>query len=197
MHRTPYVFGIGLPKTGTNSLTAALNILGIPTVHNRYQGTKINCLISANQSNNKKLLDPIDQEYQGFTDFDGFEYYETLYTQYPDSVFINTQRDAVSWFNSRAISRKIKHSERRVFSYQDVCSISDEYVELLAQYFEKTREIQEFFRDKPHRYLELDICAGDGWEKLCEFLNLPAPRDPFPWIKRSRDRLQHTHKRPR
>lgn len=26
----------------------------------------------------------------------------------------------------------------------------------------------------------MDICAGEGWEKLCVFLNVPVPNAPFP-----------------
>ena len=26
----------------------------------------------------------------------------------------------------------------------------------------------------------MNICAGDGWERLCEFLDVPVPDVPFP-----------------
>ena len=32
----------------------------------------------------------------------------------------------------------------------------------------------------PERLLVMDICAGEGWEKLCPFLGLPAPDSAFP-----------------
>jgi hypothetical protein len=36
------------------------------------------------------------------------------------------------------------------------------------------------FRDEPGRLLEFDLWAGDGLEKLCRFLRVPPPAEPFP-----------------
>jgi hypothetical protein len=35
------------------------------------------------------------------------------------------------------------------------------------------------------RLLVIDVCAGEGWGKLCPFLGRPAPRHLFPWENRS------------
>jgi hypothetical protein len=32
----------------------------------------------------------------------------------------------------------------------------------------------------PERLLVMDIAAGEGWEKLCPFLGVPIPPEPFP-----------------
>jgi hypothetical protein len=50
---------------------------------------------------------------------------------------------------------------------------------------EHEREVEAFFADAPQRLLVLDICAGEGWEKLCPFLGRPVPRQPFPWDHRT------------
>ena len=47
-------------------------------------------------------------------------------------------------------------------------------------YEEHERGVREYFRERPGDLLVMDICAGDGWEKLCPFLGLPAPPAPFP-----------------
>jgi hypothetical protein len=31
------------------------------------------------------------------------------------------------------------------------------------------------------RLLELDVFSGDGWEKLCRFVDRPIPSVAFPW----------------
>jgi len=174
----PYVFGIGLPKTGTCSLTAALNTLGIPSLHFTYQETKMSHLVKTNQTKNKNLLDPIDQQYRGFIDFNGFDYYETLITQYPNSVFIYTKREFVSWFRSRVFNHRMKILNGRE---RDFGNIDQAHISMVQHYFKHNKKIPEFFRDNPqHRYLEMDICAGDGWDKLCNFLELPVPQQPFP-----------------
>jgi hypothetical protein len=41
--------------------------------------------------------------------------------------------------------------------------------------------VRQFFADKPAgKLLELAICEGEGWEKLCPFLDVPVPAVPFP-----------------
>jgi hypothetical protein len=179
----PYVFGIGFPKTGTSSLTDALNILDIPTVHSCIERgkskkkIKIKTVVSDNQEHRRNLLHSIDQEYRGFTDFGGEYTYQELYTQYPDSLFIYTTREFVSWFESFVIHYRKKIVKFGSQRFQD----SDlEHVNMVKRYFERTEAIRKFFRDKQDQYLELDICAGEGWEKLCGFLKVAVPAEPFP-----------------
>jgi hypothetical protein len=38
--------------------------------------------------------------------------------------------------------------------------------------------------------LVMDVFAGDGWEKLCEFLNAPVPSCDFPHRKSARGRAK-------
>jgi hypothetical protein len=40
--------------------------------------------------------------------------------------------------------------------------------------------VDAFFAAQPSRLLRLDICAGEDWQALCQFLSLPAPEEPFP-----------------
>jgi hypothetical protein len=45
------------------------------------------------------------------------------------------------------------------------------------------RDVQEYFKDRPADLLVMNICAGEGWEKLCPFLNRDAiPSRDFPFI---------------
>ncbi len=37
-----------------------------------------------------------------------------------------------------------------------------------------------YFRHKGRDLLVIDICGGEGWERLCEFLDVPVPDVPFP-----------------
>jgi hypothetical protein len=36
-----------------------------------------------------------------------------------------------------------------------------------------------FFSDKPNKLLIMDIYKGDGFDKLCPFLNLPIREEKF------------------
>ena len=49
-------------------------------------------------------------------------------------------------------------------------------------YERHVREVEEYFKQRPRDLLVLDVCAGEGWEKLCAFLNKPVPPGPFPFI---------------
>jgi hypothetical protein len=42
------------------------------------------------------------------------------------------------------------------------------------------REVQAYFSARPDDLLVLNITSGEGWEKLCPFLERPLPRGPFP-----------------
>jgi Sulfotransferase domain len=37
-----------------------------------------------------------------------------------------------------------------------------------------------YFENRPGKLLVIDICNGDGYEKLCPFLGLPTINEAFP-----------------
>ncbi len=41
-------------------------------------------------------------------------------------------------------------------------------------------DVCTWFKDRPADMLVLNVCKGDGWDKLCQFLNLPVPSKEFP-----------------
>jgi hypothetical protein len=47
-------------------------------------------------------------------------------------------------------------------------------------YDEHVARVRRYFADRPGDLLELDICAGEKWERLAPFLGLPIPDGPFP-----------------
>ena len=184
-----YVFNIGLNRSGTTSLTKALNILNIPSIHYTSDGTvwhqnqtrQIEKLIQENLANNNKLLQGLDKKFMGFSDFNGEFYFTKLYKQYPHSKFILTSRPVEDWI------RSVVHMER----YQKPQSYSNSKLELLQlrekvkHYFNTKKRVKSFFEDKPGKLLEIDIPSGDGWEVLCTFLGKPIPNIPFPYLNQS------------
>ncbi len=52
-----------------------------------------------------------------------------------------------------------------------------------ARFAERRRSyelgVQRHFAARPEKLLVLDVCNGEGWEKLCAFLGLEAPKEPF------------------
>jgi Sulfotransferase domain len=43
------------------------------------------------------------------------------------------------------------------------------------------------FRAREDDPLVLDVCDGEGYERLSPFLGVPAPSERFPWEGRGRD----------
>ena len=51
---------------------------------------------------------------------------------------------------------------------------------LTASFHRHHADVRRDFADRPDDLLEMDITAGDGWDKLCPFLSVPVPEAAFP-----------------
>jgi tetratricopeptide (TPR) repeat protein len=187
----PKLFGIGLSKTGTTTLAAALTLLGFHTLHG------INPLTGEVISDDDLVI------FDAFTDTPISARFESFYEQFPNSRFILTIRPFDDWVQS--ISRhwrrhlgtsdfgaiKAAMAEPKAFHYgiefrninRSLYFNFSSYREAFDAYEQRVRR---FFQDKPaDRFLELNIIGGDGWSKLCAFLGRDVPSVPFPWENRS------------
>lgn len=160
------IFGIGLPKTGTSSLAKAVKILG----HNALHDYKlVERTVHKNISDQKRMLRGLHDEYTAFFDYPIDISFNTLDIQYPGSKFILTERDFDSWIRSRQAHA---HRYNNSFDYD-----SDK-----AFYTRHYKFVPFYFSDRPDDLLRFNIWEGDGWDKLCKFLNAPVPVDiDFPW----------------
>jgi hypothetical protein len=178
------VFGLGLSKTGTSSLGEALNMLGISTIQYPHDQKTLAEL----RSGNYKLS--ILGEYQGIVDITVAPYYAQLDRIYPNSKFILTVRDKHSWLRSieahwRSKSGRMnkdpQYKEFTEFIYACLYGSLEYHKDrFLYVYDTHVRNVQDYFRSRPEDLLVLDICGGDGWEKICPFLGLSIPRARFP-----------------
>ena len=96
--------------------------------------------------------------------------------------FILLQRDIKSWIKSHEYHFSTEKNSKAftpIFSYQDrKQGIIDKHVV-------KHDEIKKYFRGRPDDLLVMNICAGEGWDKLCPFLGLPVPKRSFPHANKS------------
>lgn len=178
------VFGIGLSKTGTTSLGIALNNLGIRTIDFPHDPVTLQQL----EDGDYRLR--VLEQYQGATDTPVAPYYAQLDKIYPGSKFILTVRDKEPWLRSVEEHWKFSHEwatchrDFRRFTYFMHAvvygSYSFEKDRFSHVYDQHTRNVLEYFKNRPGDLLVLDVCNGDGWEKLCPFLGLSAPDEPFP-----------------
>jgi len=171
--RQTRVFGIGLSRTGTTSLTEALRILGWEANHWSRTGD-LDEMLSAPAA----------------TDINIACRWKFLAHLFPDAYFILTVRDINEWQESM---------ERHLARYRDMAtrlwgkecmfrcygSCEPTSQELEDAYFNHYHEVTgRALEDDSFKLLEMNICAGDGWETLCPFLGVPEPDVPFPWENR-------------
>jgi hypothetical protein len=186
------VFGLGLSKTGTTSLAAALNILGVKTIHFPHDEQTLSELKNAEYR--LSILD----DYDGAVDAPIPPYFAQLDVVYPGSKFILTIREKTSWLRSveQHWTRRANKRRRRELSEFDAFvravvfgTVGFNPDRFSYVYDTHERNVREYFKDRPGDLLILDICGGDGWDALCEFLGLPVPPVPFPHERKGDNRL--------
>jgi len=193
------IIGAGLGRSGTRSLHEALTMLGYRSLH--FDQTRLNdVLIGAESKPDFRRYDDVD----AVTDLPASWFYRELFAAYPDSKVILTVRDPEEWWRSilahftyysvREDSR-MKHKIGKFLGLRGL--MEDDY----HQFRRRLRNLvygsptpKEFLYKKrfadhnnlviatipADRLLIMDVCAGDGWEKLCPFLSVPIPNTPFP-----------------
>ena len=178
------IFGLGLSKTGTSSLGDALNELGFPTIHYPFDELTYNEL----RQGNYQLS--ILNKYRGIVDIPVAPYYAQLDAAYPGSKFILTVRDVESWLRSAE-----KHWELMMTwwdNYPDFKKFHEFISVAVYGCIDFSRErfrfvyqthllnIKNYFSERKDDLLVMDICDGEGWRSLCDFLHVPVPAIPFP-----------------
>jgi 3'-phosphoadenosine 5'-phosphosulfate (PAPS) 3'-phosphatase len=175
---TPKIFGIGLSKTGTTSLANALQILGYKTKDN------IGVVKYAAGDLSSMDLNVVDA-HDAVTDTPIPSFYRELDATYPGSKFILTVRDSKGWSTScrkqftRPHTERQNEAHRRLFSDLYGTDVFEE--EGFASGYRRFVDgVRDYFKGRPQDLLVLDVSGGEGWEKLCAFLNRPVPDIPFP-----------------
>ena len=68
--------------------------------------------------------------------------------------------------------------------YESVTFDRDKFV---AAYHRHHENVRRYFKNRPADLLEMNIVDGEGWGKLCPFLELPIPAEPFPHANKRTD----------
>lgn len=184
----PKVFGLGLSRTGTRSLTHALQMLGWDCSH--YPTDEDTYTELSNGQYDLTLL----KHHDGLTDITCVPYYQQFDKQYPGSKFVLTVRDKESWLNScrnhwfnRPAFGEAEDPDQEVHFlvrqllraavYGCYTFVPDRFSWV---YDRHVAEVTAYFKDRPEDLLIIDVCAGDGFEKLAPFLGAAIPSEPFP-----------------
>lgn len=164
------IIGIGLSRTGTTSLTRAIQMLGLSCVHYPFSIDQVHSNDAA-------------------TDITCLLWLDELLEQYPDAKLIWTERELDSWLASCAVKAS-RDAPKPPTSFM----VSVRRQIFGADYFDETlwrsayaRNVQLAERlSRNYSMIKMNICDGNGWEVLCPFLGKPIPSKAFPWeFKRS------------
>lgn len=190
----PRVFGIGMNKTGTSSLHAAVSHLGYRSVH--HGDAELRRAIETARDEGRPMLSDVDPDLDAFCDIpamtDGFAELDRCY---PGSKFVLTVRQVDAWVTSRV--RHVENNRRRRELGLDHGNFLEVDVDTwLAERDRHHDAVLSHFAGRPDDLLVIDLCAGQGWERLAPFLGWGRlPERTFPWENRtvdidgSRDRL--------
>ncbi len=183
------IFCIGINKTATTSLEVAWRILGYDNIYSP-NSTRNQEIVYAGLNKDYSLIFRVIKHFELFKDrpFNTVKMYKMLDKHFLDCKFILTTRDEESWWNSTnkwlsfnnsyhptddirlfKIDLYKKHFETNTFSKES----------FIKYYREYNNEVREYFKGNPN-FLEMNICDGDGWDKLCPFLGVEIPDRPFP-----------------
>lgn len=161
------IFGIGLTRTGTTSLTEALKILGYSVVH---------CPMSYEEI----------EDHDASTDTAVAARFEFLDLLYPDSKFILTIRDLDSWIDSAAFLRR--SSNDPIWKLETRSKLWGSFVfnreKFIEGYHKHHSKVLHHFRNRPNDFLILDLNATEKFKKICSFLDKPIPSDDYPHLNK-------------
>ena len=173
------IFGVGLSRTGTTSLHMALLLMGKASIHYPLNAAPYWL------AGDFYLYDPL-AEFDACLDIPTSAYFRELDKAYPGSRFILTVRNEDQWASSieRLYANLPKSSQHtqlrdmvRLVTYGTVNFHSDRYRRIFNEHNDA---VQAYFKNRPDALLVMDISAGDGWEKLCPFVEEKIPTVEFP-----------------
>jgi hypothetical protein len=201
------LIGAGMPRTGTLTQKVALEMLGLgPCYH------MVDVLADLDQAKLwQRALDgeaPWEQIFAGFdstVDWPGGYFYRELIDVYPEAKVLLSVRDPQAWERSmRDTVWAVRHGESlvRLLSsaqahvnpqWRGFLEMIDRLVwegegtfasghaepeQLIDTMIRHNREVEE--NVPPERLLVWSV--EQGWGRLCKFLEVPVPEQPFPHV---------------
>jgi hypothetical protein len=179
------IFGIGLHKTATTSLSRALSILGLDAAH-WPSGSWVRDVWDEMNGQGRSLT--LERHY-ALCDLPFPILYRQLDTAYPGSKFILTTRDERDWL--RSVKRHWDPAYNKTRGDWDKWPISNRLHQalygrktfdsetMLYRYRQHNAEVREYFRNRPADLLDMNM-ERDGWPELCAFLGKQIPSAPYP-----------------
>ena len=208
------IIGAGLPRTGTNTLREALEILGFSkTYHMKHllvhpEDLHYWATLKATGTTDWEAL---YDGYQATVDFPCYPWYKEHMKQYPDAKVILSLRPFEKWYTSyhstiwkaqnppeaeRAAMGERIAADPRLQSVMKVMGFSKQVMS--QDHFQGKFLDKEFMEKLFNEYNEevkgyvpadklLVFDVTEGWEPLCKFLNAEVPNEPLPHTNKKED----------
>jgi hypothetical protein len=206
------IFHIGLNRTGSRSLVKALYTLGIPAIHYNESMDYYDPSVEDNDwiRTKKRLFDKkefemilslgrnplkelgLDTQFDAFFDYPFLtqEFLKKIPTLYSNSLFIYLQVEFEDYWKSRVNRYKIQNGKGWDFdeykNFDDFLDSKNTFKTIFDDTIGFTEKI--ILNNKKENVLIMNIITGDGWDKLCKFLNMDIPNKSFPHIGHHRQR---------
>ena len=163
------VFCLGISKTGTKSWHIAMGNLGYKSIHNGGRPIDMDMLNS----------------YDAFSDSNTCWFkYDVLYEDIPNSKFVLSVRDKETWIGKILTWYNPKFKQSYIKWHRDgIYDLRMDTTEELSEFFDTyVNDIIEYFKDKQDRFIIHDVFSGDGYKKLCEFLEIESCCNNVWWM---------------
>jgi Sulfotransferase domain len=188
------VVGAGLGRTGTHSLKIALEqLLGGPCYHMMETFGRPDDIPVWHRAVNGDMPDWNDflSEYRASVDWPAGAFWREIWAANPDAVVLLSSRDSDGWWKS---------ATNTIFHIADLdmpgdvpqaqkAMALDMFAKRFTPNWQDEAEAKRAFdahnadvRASVPADRLIDYRPGDGWESICEKLELPVPSEPFPHV---------------
>jgi hypothetical protein len=199
------VIGIGMHRTGSMSVKAALERLGFgPCYHGMEalrRGRDGDHWLAAYEAGGAFDWPVIFDGYRATMDWPTIHFWEQLAAAYPAAKILLTERDPERWWDSHVrmfelgaeLERELTDEQRRWadesgFARMQAALGTTVAATFEGQVFDKAHCLRVF--ERHYERVRRTVPAGrllvyrvqEGWEPLCRFLGADAPDEPFPRV---------------
>jgi predicted naringenin-chalcone synthase len=208
------VVGAGYARTGTLSLKAALETLGVePCLHPMSAPAAEQVLALARAEAEPREWEAALNEWHAALGWVGARHYRELIEAWPQALVLLSVRDPEDWYVSYAsclrATRELALAGGHALDSDDAVASSalmmldgatlegvldgsySQRDEALERYARHNKQVLETV--PADRLLVYDV--EDGWEPLCEFLGVDVPDVPFPHLNDRREFRAHFERR--
>lgn len=193
----PQVLVLGMPRTGTQSIGEALQILGHQNVYhmttvgpNNHHDKWVAALEAKFEGKGneftKKEFDELLGSFDVASDFPSSIFYKELMTAYPSARIILTTRSEDAWFESIAKTLYLAYTKAqaepsKLAKMYNLHLWGDDFLAHGREAFRTHNEgVMKAAAEQGREVLLFD--PSHGWDSLCKFLEKPVPQGvAYPW----------------